>query len=336
MNRFCILFLSFVAFLSQIFASAYGQEIKKDKLKVLAGLDLIYDDNVWQYSKSDRELFKINGNTDPFFQKTEDLDDLIWEPYLYLSLQTQDRQTQIFAKLTGDFYTRNTSLNLGTYLIGLKRKIGDETSALISYTLRPREFLGISRERRGGTLVGETLTTHTTLLWLQRKIQNLEIELTGHYKFRNYNDAFDEQDADIYGVGLGSRIYSKYRLKTRVTYLFEQGITAGQNEPGFNNDLSYISHQFRIGPEVQIIRPLKIGFHYQLKYNEFTTNLTGDLNHYGRKDTTHILGLNAYYDLNRNIEAKLGFVSVIKKTNQFPDFFSYTENSATVGLSYLF
>jgi hypothetical protein len=326
---------------------AKAQESTKQSFRVQAGLDLIYDDNVWQYSDSDRERFENNPD-DPFFQKTNTLDDLIWEPYLFLNLQPFNRtpSTRLLADLTGDFYTQNTALNFGTYRIGLEQGIGDKTHALITYTLTPRIFVGMSRERRGGVVLGETMTTHVTRFRIERELQDLDLGLTAHYKFRNYNDAFNEQDSDIYGIGLFTRIYSAHGLKTRLEYLFEQGLAAGRNTRDVcvtinnsticPNDLSYLSNQFVINPEIQINRTLSIAIKYELKYKQFTTNLTNDSNHYNRKDFTHTPGLNVYYEISKSTEAKLGFERVMRRVNNNSDFFSYDENIATVGLSYLF
>lgn len=336
-HRYASLVLLLWVDFSLFFSPAQAQESTNQSFRVQTGLDLIYDDNVWQYSDSDRERFKNTPNI-PFFDRTESLDDFIWEPYLYLNLQPFSRapSTRLLADLTGDFYTQNTALNFGTYRIGLEQGIGDKTHALITYTLTPRIFVGMSRERRGGVVLGETVTTHVTRFRIERELQDLDLGLTAHYKFRNYNDAFNEQDTDIYGIGLESRIYSIYKLKTRVAYLFELGIAAGQNKPGFNNDLSYVSHQFQIDPKIQVSRLLAIRIHYELKYKEFTTDLTGDTNHYGRKDTTHTVGLKVYYEMSKNTEAKFGFERVMRRTNKNTDFFAYDENIATVGLSYLF
>jgi len=324
-----------------------SQESTQDKVKVQVGLDLIYDDNVWQYSDSDINSFKANPN-DPFFEKTADLYDFIWEPYLYLNLRPLSRipSTRVFLDLTGDFYTRSRSLNSGTYRIGLEQDVGDKTRALITYTLTPRIFDGISRERRGGTSVGETVTTHTMRFLIQREIGDLDLGLTGHYKFRNYNDAFNEQDSDIYGIGLITRIYSPHGLKTKLEYQFEQGLAVGRNSReecviinSINicpNDLSYLSNQFIIGPEIQLSPILSISLDYELKFKEFTTALTNDPNHYGRKDTRHTVGLNVYYEISEAIETKLGFERVMRRTSKSSEFYAYDENAVTVGISYLF
>jgi hypothetical protein len=154
--------------LIRLTATAHSQEALKNNLQIQTGLDLIYDDNVWQYSKRDQEDFKNNRNNPallPFFEKTQDLDDFIWEPYLYLSFLPQGKFTQsrLFTEFSGDFYSRNTSLNFGTYRIGLEQKISDRTHASFTYTWMPRMFVGISRERRGVNLVGETVATHVKL-----------------------------------------------------------------------------------------------------------------------------------------------------------------------------
>lgn len=335
--RYTFLVLAFWVYLFHFPSPAPGQESIENRFHVQAGLGLIYDDNVWQYSDTDRKNFDNNPNN-TFFQRTESLDDFIWEPFLYLSLKPfkKNLTTQLFADLTGDFHARNTSLNFGTYRMGLEQGLGEKTRALITYTLTPRVFVGISRERRGGTLVGETVTNHTTRFLIQKEIQDLDLGLTAHYKFRDYNDAFNEQDNDIYGVGLESKIFSSYGLKTWTAYLFELGVASGRNKPGFNNDLSYVSHQFRVGPEVRVNQSLAIGVHYQLRYKEFTTNLTNDMNHYGRRDFTHTAGFNAYYEISKSTEAKLGFERVMRRTNKNAEFFAYDESIATVGISYSF
>ncbi len=307
-------------------------------MKAETGLSLIYDDNVWQFSDSDRSSFENSQNTS-FFQNVESLGDFIWEPYLFLQFQPLEKtpSTRLFTDISGDFYTYNHSRNLGTYQIGLKQGIGRKVHALISYTLIPREFVGISRENPGsGISVGETITTHTTRFRIEREIQDIDLGLTVHHKFKDYNDAFEVQDSDIYGVGLESKIYSAYGLKTRIAYLFELGVASGRNNPNFKNDLSYRSHQLRISPEIRVNRQLAIGIRYEIKYKAFTTNLPGDTNHYGRDDTMHTVGANIYYELSKTLETKLGYERVMKRPNKNKDFFAFDENVATVGLSYFF
>jgi hypothetical protein len=307
-------------------------------LKAKTGLSLIYDDNVWQFSDRDRSSFE-NSQNSSFFQNVESLDDFIWEPYFFLQFQPLEKtpSTQLFADISGNFYVHNPSLNLGIYQIGLKQEIRHKVQAAISYTLIPREFVGISRENPSSSIsVGETITTHTTRFRIERKIRDINLGLTVHHKFKDYNDTFEEQDNNIYGAGLESKIYSGYGLKTRIAYLFELGVASGRNNTNFNNDLSYRSHQLRISPEVRINRDLTIGVRYEIKYKAFTTNLSGDTNHYGRYDTTHTVGANIYYELGKTLETKLGYERVMKRPNKNKDFFAFDENVAIVGLSYLF
>jgi hypothetical protein len=327
--------------------SAQGQESTKTPFRVLTGLDTIYDDNVWQYSDSDRKAFESTPN-DPFFQKTESLNDFIWEPYLSLSLRPFRRSplTRFSADLTGDFYTRNPSLNFGTYRIVLEQKIWNKTFILLSYTVTPNMFIGFSRERRGAGVLGESVTTQTARFLIQREIKYLDMGLTAHYKFKNYNDPFNEQDSDIYGIGLISRVYSRRGFKIRIEYQFEQGLAAGRNSSdvctiinGTNicpNDLSYLSNQFIIGPEVRFSRSFLIRLVYNLKLKQFTTDLTNDSNHYGRRDTIQDMKLTAYYELSKTIEAKAGYERVMRRTNNNANFYAFDENIATVGIDFLF
>jgi hypothetical protein len=166
----------------------------------------------------------------------------------------------------------------------------------------------------------------------------------GHYKFKNYNDAFNEQDSDIYGVGIIARLYSAHGMMTRLEYLLERGLAQGRGSrnvciPPNNlcpNDLSYLSNQFLIGPEIKLNRALTIGAEYELKYKKFTTPLTNDPNHYRRNDAAHTLGLHAYYEINRAIETRLVLERAMRRTNKSSEFFAYDENSVILGISYLF
>jgi hypothetical protein len=316
-------------------APVYGQQSPKDTLQVEVGADLIYDTNVWQYSDADRILFELFPNA-AFFQKTDSIDDLIWEPSVQLSLHPPwgSKTPKLLVGALGDFYTQNNSLNSSTYWIGIEQEITAKIQLSATYTWIPRVLLGMSRERRvlPTTLIEETYASHDILVYVLREFQKLDMGLTAHYTFQDYTDALNEQDSDLYGFGLIGGFYPIPEVETLAGYEFELGIAAGRNDAGLNNDLSYTAHQFQIEPKFRVTKPLHIAVHYELNYKEFTTDLTGDGNHYGRKDLIHGWGIDLYYAFGEKIETKLGFERVLGTTNQNDAFFSYDEDITTVGI----
>ncbi|MCI0528780.1 MAG: hypothetical protein L0Y56_15180 [Nitrospira sp.] len=330
-----ILFFILVYSLFQMAAPVYGQQPPKDILQVEVGADMIYDTNVWQYSDADRILFELFPNAQ-FFQKTDSVDDFIWEPSVQLSLHPPwgSKTPKLLVGAMGDFYTQNTSLNSGTYWIGIEQEITPNIQLSVTYTWIPRVLLGMSREQRipPTPLIEETYTSHDILIYILKEFRNLDMGLSAHYTFQDYTDALNEQDSDLYGFGSIAAFYPVPEVETLVGYQFELGIAAGRNDAGQNNDLSYMAHQFQIEPKFRVTKPLHIAVHYELNYKEFTTDLTSDRNHHGRKDLIHGWGIDLYYGFGEKIETKLSFQRVFGTTNQNDTFFSYDEDMTTVGI----
>lgn len=319
-----------------------SQAQSQDRLRIQTGTTFIYDDNVWQFSDSDRQAFKDNPNQS-LFQNTESLDDLIWQPFIHLQFRLPWREggTQLFGKVTGTFYTRNTDLNYQTYRIGIRQEIGKDILASATYTVTPNLFVGKSRERRDQTLVEESFTSHLTTLKVEKRFQPFDLGLSFHYRFRDYIDSFNEQDTDIYGAALKIDLYPFSQVKIAGAYQFEQAIAAGRDilflapQPSFN-DISSLSHQFWIEPEVKIHRSLIAGVLYEFKHRRFITDHTNDFNHYSRKDQTHTIGVNFYYLISRAIEAKFTYERTWRTTNLKPQFYAYDENSYILGIHLFF
>jgi hypothetical protein len=319
-------------------APVYGQEPPEDILQVEIGADMIYDTNVWQYSDTDQILFELFPNAQ-FFQKTDSIDDLIWEPSVQLSLHPPwgSKTPTLVAGAMGDFYTQNTSLNSGTYWIGIEQEIASRAQLSVTYTWIPRTLLGMSRERRTPVtpLIEETYASHDILIYVLKEFKKLDMGLTAHYTFQDYTNALNEQDSDLYGLGWIAGFYPIPEVETLVGYQFELGTAAGRNDASQNNDLSSMTHQVQIEPKFRVTKLLHLSVHYDLNYKEFTTDLTGDQNHHGRKDLIHGWGIHLYYAFGEKIETKLGFHRVLGTTNQNDTFFSYDEDITTFGIRIL-
>jgi hypothetical protein len=304
------------------------------------GVTTRYDDNVYQYS--DRNLAAFNPSTAKFLG-LDATDDLILTPSLDVRATLQGpRPTRFFAGVDLYTYAQNTNKSYQAYTLGVTQRLARKTDLTLRYRFIPSFLVGRFADPPNQivTYADAEFALNAWRLALDADVlPELNVELFGLLEDKDYNAAFDERDTTVRGGGVAAtaRIHPQVRVKLGVTS--EVGDAAGEGDTATNSDTSYREQSVTLKPTFSPARGWTVALGYDQAWKRYTSDLSGDVTHFGRKDRTRTLGLDAKVALTRDMDLKGEFDHIKRTSNRSGadlEFADYTEKRVTVGATYRF
>ena len=111
--------------------------------------------------------------------------------------------------------------------------------------------------------------------------------IESRFGVRLYNAPFAQRDTHLWTVGPELMYALSKHVKLFVGYLFERGLADGRGDRQFNDDVSYDAHLASVGLDTEVSKSLSLHVSYIYKHYLFTTDLTGDPEHFNRRDDSH-------------------------------------------------
>jgi long-subunit fatty acid transport protein len=139
-------------------------------------------------------------------------------------------------------------------------------------------------------------------------------------------------DTAIINGGLGATYkFSRYFMLA-TGYLFDTATARGGDIGGRSRDISFIAHSGFVSPTIKIYRPAVLRLRYSFQYTRFTTDLSQDLDNFGRRIGSHTVSVGLNYMFTPRVSANLSYDWVIKDSNW--EFSNYTQNRYLAGMTY--
>ncbi len=313
-------------------------------VRATLGVTTRYDDNVYQYS--DRNLSAFNSSTAKFLG-LESTDDVILTPSLDIrAVFSGPRPTRFFGGVDLHTYAQNTDKSYQAYTLGVTQRLAWKTDLTLRYRFIPSFLVGRLADPPNppvlalATYADAEFALNAWRLALDADVlPELNVELFGLLENKNYNAAFDERDTTVKGGGVAAtaRVHPQVRVKLGVAS--EVGDAAGAGDTATNSDTSYREQSLTIKPTVSPARGWDVSLLYDHAWKRYTSDLPLDTNHFGRKDQTQTLGLDAKVVLSRSMDLKGEFDHIKRTSNRTGadlEFADYTEQRVTVGVAYRF
>lgn len=308
------------------------------------GVTARYDDNVYQYS--DRNLAAFNSSAAKFLG-LDSTDDVILTPSLDVrAVFSGPRPTRFFAGVDLYTYAQNTEKSYQAYVLGITQRLARKTDLTLRYRLIPSFLVGRLADPPNppvlatATYADAEFALNAWRLALDADVlPELNVELFGLLEDKDYNTAFDERDTTVKGGGVAAtaRVHPQARVKLGVAS--EVGDASGQEDASTNSDTSYREQSVTLKPTFSPARGWDVSLLYDHAWKRYTSDLPLDRNHFGRKDQTQTLGLDAKVALTRAMDLKGEFDHINRTSNRSGadlEFADYTEQRVTVGATYRF
>ena len=314
-------------------------------VKTTLGVTARYDDNVYQYS--DRNLAAFNSSTAKFLG-LDSTDDIILTPSFDVRAVLQGpRPTRFFGGVDLHTYAQNTKKSYQTYTLGITQRLARKTDLTLRYRFIPSFLVGRLADPPNppvlatATYADAEFTLNAWRLALDADVlPELNVEFFGLLENKDYNTAFDERDTTVKGGGVAATARVHPQVRVKLGLASEVGDAAGAGDTATMSDTSYREQSVTIKPTVSPARGWDVSLLYDQAWKRYTSDLgISDKTHFGRKDQTQTLGLDAKVALSRDLDLK-GELDHIKRTSNRSgadlEFADYTEQRVTVGASYRF
>ena len=230
----------FLIFLSCGVVSAETSQGKP--IEVSAELSLIYDDNVFSYSKRVRDAFRANLRPIFFWnQNANSLGDIITKPSFDLRFNPQNYSTRFSASVSGSFYRDNDTLNDRSYFIEIKQGLGTQTDISLTYDE----------------------------LFIDETFRTVGVDIQHNFILFEGNIFADGTGDDKnYGAGLTTSIPSQY-VETSLSYQFNQAVPV-------DSTFALRSHQFRVEPIFPLTESLSLNLYANIQKDKYTSDVRED------------------------------------------------------------
>ncbi len=307
-------------------------------LRFDAGLDLTYDDNVFQYSDTDLNNF---DPTTARFAGLESKSDLIWTPSVgweYLL----DRASRVTLDLKARMYQRNTEKTYESVRLGYRLEPSRDLAFTARYLFIPSFFLRPLADppNQSVTYSNAEFTLNSLRLGMEKDITpNGSLEFMGQLARKDYNAAFNERDSNVFTVGGEAKARIEGGNTLGVGYEFETADARGAGDAVILSDPSYNAHQWTIKARHAERGFPSVELRYARERRNFTTDLPGDLSHYGRKDNADVFNISSNLRVTAQLSLDAGYELTHRKSNKSgvtADFATYDENAITAGMRYRF
>jgi hypothetical protein len=240
-------------------------------------------------------------------------------------------------KAVGMVYTDNPIFNHGDFRVQLRQQLLDQTSVRLRYQAQPDVFLQENFEQHTGLrlIQDERVSSHIgSLEFAQSFGQRWTIFVEGRYGARVYNDPFAQRDTRLWTIGPMIQWATAWGVTFTAEYLYERGLADGQGDTQLNDDVSYRYHLAELGMIVLLPRSWELSLSYIYGRKQFTTELAGDGEHFGRQDTSHQVHLELSHRFNERTSLLFGFRRT-QRTSTNP-LFPFNSTLVSAGVEYRF
>ena len=309
-----ISFLVAVSFVPQPTCAA-GKKTKNNvDLSGLVIFKTAYDDNIFQYSDSEKNDFE-NG-IDPERYPIETTDDLIFTTVFDLDYKTRlkGHTTLLSARFTQYQYWQNKDKDYESFSFSAIQYFSPKTTIRFNYYFLPEKYFrhyydeDLSATLTASAFVPFAYKEHQFSLGLSHSFKKIDLKLYTKYGFELYEENFREYDSDFFTAGLSGdlKLTRKIGLFADVSYIkcnskgYDQvGERASTSD---DRDYSHEQNNYLAGIRFQLPKIAKksnqVSFSGEFRKRVFTTDKTSDNYHYQREDDD--LQLEAEYTLQIN------------------------------------
>lgn len=313
---------------------------KMRNLDIRIGLELQYDDNVFQYSDKDLNNFK-NGPAK--FGTLNSPKDLLWIPSLKASYRIRHKlDTRMTFQIEPKFHQQNTIRNYQVYTARIEQELPWRSELGLRYLLVPRFFLRPLADPPNQSIIynNADFTLQTIKLSFDKTFKKgFNAEVLGVYEKKDYNPDFDERDTTVISGGVKLRLSPNRTFKVTLGTDYEQGTAKGENDASINSDISYTQWSAYIKPSTQLSNQISLDFGYTYASKHFTTDLTADISHANRDDITQTTEVQFKTRFAKRLDARLDYERLDKKSNKTGvdvEFASFSENRVIAGFLFEF
>lgn len=276
------------------------------RLRWVAGLEIIYDDNVLRYSEADLDGF-LGGTGEPGQYRLRSTDDLILSPSLELELRHRllpwgDTRWRARAKRWGYLWNPiKTNSNLAFFV---RQDLSAGRSVELSYAYSPEQYIRQLTDRAPFTPAEDLAVWEDfrytrngfQLIWRERLARPLSARLTVERVLRYYNRPFLENDITAWGLR-GSLAWSVApRLTLTGDYGWEDDAARGFDQLGetlatsddsdgsCERDLYQLVAEWRPPLPARWFDAVSLTGQHMSYWYTSTKEITVDPYHVGRKD----------------------------------------------------
>ncbi len=314
-----------------------------------AYLGLYYDDNVFNYSDSDRQTFE--GRTQPLERfPIESLDDFVAVPAVrvdYLWKIRRHSDWRVRAMADAQIYTSNTIKNYSRFGLSLRRRVRDGSVALAlrytpSYYLRHLFWRQMPERPAGVRFAAAQFNKFSLALDSRYNFSPAWVGLFGFdFAYRNYDFPFDERDNSTYSIAAGARYRASRALRLKFLASVGWSRAKGPNQvPGALADISNNQYGFQGGFTWRISGGLRLDETLVYSHQSYTTSNPLDTAHFDRRDKDIHWSNRLYWRIDRHWQPQVFYVYRNSSTSvDSPLYFDvgqYRGNRAGVQVNYFF
>jgi len=300
---------AFLVFLPALFLSATCRaaadlpDTSVQRIRLGAGVGVMHDDNILQYS--DGQIATFEAGTHPDRYSIETIGDVVWEPSVSLAY-TKDRGTRrgrmVRLRWSGSFHATNQTADYGAGSVTWRESFSKGRAITFGVYKLPNYYLrqlrdediplggGVSRYRRATFDL-----TIGSIEWRQRVAPGTTLSLDYQFERRAYNEDFRERDSDTHVAGLGGDWSPKakpFSLAGSAAYRASRAAGEDGDEvagvPPDDADISYNGMVFSAGTRVDLAHSssgrLEGEIGSGVSTRNYTTDRVNDTSHYQRDD----------------------------------------------------
>jgi len=263
---------------------------------VTASGSLFYTDDVALFSATRRS--GIDGDPSQPVLDTSHTgfgSDMVFEPGLLLSnaFTSGLGRTAFSIKPQGFIYTLNPEFSQASVAVEALHSFTPNTAIRLRYFTAPDQLLGMSEERRTGTLSlqNERVTSHIGYVRLEQRLsEDWEVRLLGRVGMRRYNEAFAQRDTTFWTIGPHVFWRVANHVKLVAGYHYERGLSEGRHQVEFEDDNSYVHHFVSIGLDAELMEHLELELDFHYERNNWTSGIPGDERNGGHENIYQVSG----------------------------------------------
>ena len=330
-------FLSFAAIL--ILTTGISWAAARD-LAVRAGLELRYDDNVFQYSNKDLNQF---DNSKAKFRSLESEDDWTLIPSVDAGYRIRHRyDTRVSLGVDAKLYERNTVKNYQVYTARVRQELPGRFEIGLRYLLVPRFFLRplANPPNQVTTYSDAKFRIHSLHLDLDKDFNKwLAGGASGLFEKKDYTADFNERDTTVVGGGAEARVRLNPAIRVAVGADYERGKARGRDDATINSDTSYAQQSYHVRPSAQLAKGITLGVGYSYDSRHYASDLAADKDHFHRNDFTNTWDFRLKGRMTKKLDAYLDHERIDRSSNTpeiTAEFADFTERRTTAGVTYEF
>jgi hypothetical protein len=308
--------------------------------EVQLGLELDYDDNIYQYS--DRDLKAFNP-TQEKYRGLSSTDDWIVTPGVSLKYCTPLKYTtRLVLEVRPKFYMDNNIKDYQVLTARLSQEFPGKWEIGLQYQTVPSYYLKRLADppNQSRAYADAEFSINNLRVSTRKEIGRwFSGTVSGTFGYKDYNAEFNERDITIVATKaqVSFRPWKSFRLSLEGGH--EWGQSEGWDDPAYNSDTSYDQWAASVSASQKITSWLMFGGGYLFESKEFITELVHDRGHYQRTDDTLIVDVYLRFQVLKGLSMRAGFeledCSSKKDRTELP-FTSYTERRWMISSSYEF